>query len=208
MTFAAGVLLAVVAVDLVINARGAASLRWTVIGLLCGAAVFSSVNCFPPRRPAPKTDTGGGRVCVAVAAASTGSVRVLLSSGSVSRALEEAERPSPNAGGVGDKAYTTLATVLGRLERAGMVARRMDRHTAVYAPPLVSEDQVGHSVLRDLLDRFFAGSHAKLVSQLLDETDVDPDELDQIRELVAEKTQNGKHGTKKPDAAQKRGAKP
>jgi ZIP family zinc transporter len=44
MTFAAGVLLAVVAVDLVIEARGAASLQWTVTGLLCGAAAFSSVN--------------------------------------------------------------------------------------------------------------------------------------------------------------------
>lgn len=44
MTFASGVLLAVVAVDLVINARGAASVQWTVTGLLCGAAVFSSVN--------------------------------------------------------------------------------------------------------------------------------------------------------------------
>jgi ZIP family zinc transporter len=44
MTFAAGVLLAVVAVDLVINARGATSLYWTVTGLLCGAAVFSSAN--------------------------------------------------------------------------------------------------------------------------------------------------------------------
>jgi ZIP family zinc transporter len=42
MTFAAGVLLAVVAVELVV--RGAASLYWTVSGLLCGAAVFSSVN--------------------------------------------------------------------------------------------------------------------------------------------------------------------
>ena len=44
MTFAAGVLLAIVAMDLVIDARGATSLHWTVIGLLCGAAVFSSVN--------------------------------------------------------------------------------------------------------------------------------------------------------------------
>ena len=33
MTFAAGVLFAVVAVDLVINARGATSLYWTVMGL-------------------------------------------------------------------------------------------------------------------------------------------------------------------------------
>ena len=44
MTFAAGVLLAVVAVDLVIEARGATSLQWIVAGLLCGAAMFSSVN--------------------------------------------------------------------------------------------------------------------------------------------------------------------
>jgi ZIP family zinc transporter len=52
MTFAAGVLLAVVAMDLVINARGAASLHWTVTGLLCGAAVFSSVNWLLSRRGA------------------------------------------------------------------------------------------------------------------------------------------------------------
>jgi ZIP family zinc transporter len=52
MTFAAGVLLAVVAVDLVTNARGAASLLWTVTGMLCGAAVFSSVNWFLSRRGA------------------------------------------------------------------------------------------------------------------------------------------------------------
>lgn len=44
MTFAAGVLLAIVAVELVIEARGAASLYWIVLGLLCGAALFSSVN--------------------------------------------------------------------------------------------------------------------------------------------------------------------
>src|ERR671921_686106 len=52
MTFAAGVLLAVVAVDLVINARGATSLYWTVIGLLCGAAVFSSAYWLLSRRGA------------------------------------------------------------------------------------------------------------------------------------------------------------
>jgi ZIP family zinc transporter len=52
MTFAAGVLLAVVAVDLVANARGTASLHWTVAGMLSGAAVFSSVNWGLSRRGA------------------------------------------------------------------------------------------------------------------------------------------------------------
>lgn len=44
MTVSAGILLAVVAVDLVINARASATLTWTVVGLLGGATVFSSVN--------------------------------------------------------------------------------------------------------------------------------------------------------------------
>jgi ZIP family zinc transporter len=52
MTFAAGVLLAIVALDLVIDARGVASLQWTVGGLLCGAALFSSVNWLLSRRGA------------------------------------------------------------------------------------------------------------------------------------------------------------
>jgi ZIP family zinc transporter len=52
MTFAAGVLLAVVAVDLIINARGATSLYSIVTGLLCGAAAFSSVNWLLSRRGA------------------------------------------------------------------------------------------------------------------------------------------------------------
>jgi Domain of unknown function (DUF427) len=44
--------LAVVAVDLVINARVAVSLHWTVMGMLCGAAVFSFVNWLLSRRGA------------------------------------------------------------------------------------------------------------------------------------------------------------
>jgi ZIP family zinc transporter len=52
MTFAAGVLLAVVALDLLFNAAGAASPHWAVAGLLCGAAVFSSINWLLSRRGA------------------------------------------------------------------------------------------------------------------------------------------------------------
>jgi zinc transporter, ZIP family len=52
MTFAAGVLLAVVALDLLLDAVGAAGSYWTVTGLLCGAAVFSFVNWLLSRRGA------------------------------------------------------------------------------------------------------------------------------------------------------------
>ncbi|MGH7525543.1 MAG: hypothetical protein ACREMX_02445 [Gemmatimonadales bacterium] len=46
-------------VDLVINARGATSLYWTVMGLLCGAAVFSSVNWLLSRRGAQHRERCG-----------------------------------------------------------------------------------------------------------------------------------------------------
>jgi ZIP family zinc transporter len=52
MTLAAGILLAAVAVELVVNARASAKLTWTVVGLLGGAAVFSSVNGWLARRGA------------------------------------------------------------------------------------------------------------------------------------------------------------
>ena len=53
MTFAAGVLLAVVAVDLVTHARGVASAQRIVIGLLSGAGIFSFINWEISRRGAP-----------------------------------------------------------------------------------------------------------------------------------------------------------
>jgi ZIP family zinc transporter len=49
---AAGVLLAVVAVDLLVDARGSANLHLGVAGLLSGAAVFSSLNWLLARRGA------------------------------------------------------------------------------------------------------------------------------------------------------------
>ena len=52
MTFSAGILLAIVAVDLVGSARSAVSLQWTVVGLLGGAAVFSALNGIVSRRGA------------------------------------------------------------------------------------------------------------------------------------------------------------
>ena len=56
MTFSAGILLAVVAVDLIVNARATVSLRWTVVGLLGGAGVqFRKRTAVPTRGTGSKT---------------------------------------------------------------------------------------------------------------------------------------------------------
>jgi predicted transcriptional regulator len=83
-------------------------------------------------------------------------------------------------------AYTTIATMLTKMERKGLVEHRRDGRTFVYRP-LVERDQVRGSMLIDLVERLFAGDVTELVSHLLDECDVTPDELAKLKQLIRQR---------------------
>jgi BlaI family transcriptional regulator, penicillinase repressor len=83
-------------------------------------------------------------------------------------------------------AYTTIATMLTKMERKGLVDHRRDGRTFVYRP-LVERDQVRGSMVADLVERLFAGNVTELVSHLLDECDVTPDELAKLKQLIRER---------------------
>jgi len=78
------------------------------------------------------------------------------------------------------RAYNTVLTVLRILRDKGFVTSRREGRADIYRPT-VSRDQASRRPLRELLDRFFAGSATALVSQLLDSADLDPDEIRAIR---------------------------
>ena len=80
-------------------------------------------------------------------------------------------------------AQTTIATLLTRLERRGVVARRVDQRQYVYRP-LVTESEVQQSMVGELTERLFSGDVTALVSHLLTSQDVAPGDLDRLRELV------------------------
>jgi len=80
-------------------------------------------------------------------------------------------------------AYSTVATVLARMERKGLVAHRAEGRTFVYRAA-VTEDGVGTSVLADLIETVFGGSPTAMVSHLLRSCEVDSRELRRIRQLV------------------------
>ncbi len=82
-------------------------------------------------------------------------------------------------------AYSTVATLLSRMERKGVVKHREDGRTFVYEP-LVSEDRISTSLVSDLVRRAFDGSPSQLVSYLLETEHVDHDELTRIKQLVAD----------------------
>jgi predicted transcriptional regulator len=82
-------------------------------------------------------------------------------------------------------ALSTIATLLSRLERRGVVAHRKDGRQYVYRSQ-VSRGDVRRSMVQDLTRTLFGGDPAALVQHLVAAHEVDPDELERIRRLVGE----------------------
>ena len=83
-------------------------------------------------------------------------------------------------------AYTTVATMLRKMEERGLVAHDKHGRTFVYRP-LVQQDDVRQGMAGDLLDRLFAGSVSSLVSHLLSQRDVGREELEKLESLIADR---------------------
>lgn len=82
-----------------------------------------------------------------------------------------------------DLAYTTVATMLRKLEDRGLVAHREDGRTYLYRA-VVAEEQVGRSMTDHVVERLFEGSLAGAVSHLLRTREVSRDELDELERLI------------------------
>ena len=81
-------------------------------------------------------------------------------------------------------ALTTIATMLTKMEKKGVVDHRADGRRFIYRP-LVSEGQVRRSMVSDLTSQLFRGDVTALVNHLLSEHDIDSEELAQLREMIA-----------------------
>jgi predicted transcriptional regulator len=82
-----------------------------------------------------------------------------------------------------DLAATTIATILSRLEKQGLVAHRKEGRQYVYRA-VVSESEVRRSTVSDVVRHLFHGDPAELVSHLLRESEMDPDDLAQVKALI------------------------
>jgi BlaI family penicillinase repressor len=80
-------------------------------------------------------------------------------------------------------AYTTIATMLRKMEQRGLVTHREEGRRFVYESD-VSADEVTRSMAGDLVDRLFAGSLAETMSHLLETREVSRSELKQLQELL------------------------
>jgi predicted transcriptional regulator len=89
-------------------------------------------------------------------------------------------------------AQQTIATVLSRLERRGIVRHETRQRQYVYMPS-VSEPEVRRSMLAELTDRLFEGDVAALVTHLLSAREISPGDLARVKQLIA--AHESKRGT-------------
>lgn len=87
-----------------------------------------------------------------------------------------------------DLAQTTIATLLSRLEKRGVVEHRLEGRQFVYRP-LVTEQEVRRSMVSELTALLFDGSSAALMNHLLHSRDMDPGDLDRVKRMIAEAEQ-------------------
>ena len=82
-------------------------------------------------------------------------------------------------------APTTVATLLTRLAKRGVLGQRRDGRTLVYRA-LVTEADVQRSMVADLVANVFKGDASALVAHLLREEEVAPGDLEKVRARLKE----------------------
>ena len=88
-------------------------------------------------------------------------------------------------GAESDLAYTTVATMLRKMEARRLVTHRLEERSFVYRA-VVGEEEVSQGMADHLLDRLFEGSLADMVRHLLSSREVSRAELSKLEKLIAE----------------------
>lgn len=84
-------------------------------------------------------------------------------------------------------AHTTIATMLSRLEKRGLVSTQKDGRQLIYSANL-SESEVQKSMVSELLSSLFLGNARALLSHLVSEEEIKAEDLEQIRERLKNKS--------------------
>jgi predicted transcriptional regulator len=83
-------------------------------------------------------------------------------------------------------AYTTVATMLRKMEARGLAEHESEGRRFVYRAR-VAQDEVSRSMAGEILDRLFEGSLADMVSHLLSSRRVSREELERLDALIRER---------------------
>jgi BlaI family penicillinase repressor len=83
-------------------------------------------------------------------------------------------------------AYTTVLTVLQKLEKAGWLTHRAEGKSYIYIPR-ASREEAGAGSVRGFLQRVFEGDAVAMFQHLIRESNLSEEELRELRALIDEK---------------------
>jgi len=81
------------------------------------------------------------------------------------------------------RAYTSVMSLMNVMTKKGLLSQRPKGRAFVYSARL-SQDKTQSGMLSDLLDRAFDGSANALVAHLLQQTEPNSEELDEIHKTI------------------------
>ena len=88
-------------------------------------------------------------------------------------------------------AHTSVITTLNTMCDKRQLRRKKDGKQFLFAPR-VKQDVVSHSMLGDLVDRVFDGSASALMLSLFDRSEINADEVRELRRLLEKKAKEMK----------------
>ncbi len=86
-------------------------------------------------------------------------------------------------------AHTTVATVMTRLEKKGVLSSTVIRRERVYRC-LVDEQSIRQSMVNSLVSTLFRGDSKALMAHLISEGEVDSKELDELKAMITQGENN------------------
>ena len=92
-----------------------------------------------------------------------------------------------------DVSYSTVKTIIDRLEQKVALTRTEQRGRTIYYAPAIERETISTPLLKGFLKRMFAGDPHKMVAQLLANEQLDNGEIEQLENmLAAQKAKNKK----------------
>jgi BlaI family penicillinase repressor len=88
-------------------------------------------------------------------------------------------------------AYTTVLTVMQKLEKAGWLEHRSEGKSYIYTPTR-SREEAGAGSVRQFLKRVFEGDAVAMFQHLIRESDLSDEELGELRKMIEEKRKERK----------------
>lgn len=92
-----------------------------------------------------------------------------------------------------DLAYTTVGTMLAKMEANDQVDHRSEGRSNIYRP-LIQRHEVSQTMVSDLAERLFHGNVSELMCSLLDGCEVSSDELSRLKKLIRDKEKELRNG--------------